>query len=89
MLVKTKIPTLQELMDLRSNGVQVNYDSGIHTGIVRRAEFDKDEKAYVIAVKHEQAYGYGLSDLSIFKFYKSRASDIHLSSFFYDKDDSK
>lgn len=86
MHVRTKIPNFKKLMELHEQKIEITYDNGLNTGIVRRAEFDPDEKCHVIIVKHENSQGLGLRNLSTFKFFRSKPNEIQLSGFYYEKE---
>jgi hypothetical protein len=82
MVLKTKVKTLQELLDLRAQGNEVVYENYLSTGVVRRA--NHEDNAYVIVVKHDQ--NCGVNNLSTFKFYNNKPNEIHLSGFYYNKE---
>lgn len=83
---RTKIKTLEDLLKVKSDGYKIIYDNNMSTGVVRRVE--SNPEFHLIVVKLDVGTE-GLTNLSEFKYYKTKPKDIYLNSFYFDEPETE
>lgn len=83
---RTKIKTFEDLLKVKSDGYPIIYDNGLSTGLVRRTE--SNSGFHLIVVKLDKGTE-GITNLSEFKFYRTKPKDVHLNSFYFDEPETE